>query len=312
MATSLTASTLKVVLSERFTINGTNHGGTNTTTITGIKNTFKRIVTVSPLRESELYDTHASNVDGSTFDSDLVKYARITNKDTANAVDLIIKNTANDEVGVNLAAGASYILQSHATALEANAGAVTITTGVAASQNLVVADGDAANGMTEGQYFQLIDASGTTKNYVLSDTADGGVATGTVLSSSSDLGDLNFSAVTAISAGVAVGYNKASANQYTVLAELKTAIEHANGHNGSIICTSLPGAAADGAQLFTMTNLVYGTVGNTVTTTDISNLTSADFSNGVDGIVTNKVAVSSINAIANVAPTDVEIFIASA
>ena len=81
-----------------------------------------------------------------------------------------------------------------------------------------MADGDAANGMTEGQYFQLIDASGTTKNYVLSDTADGGVATGTVLSSSSDLGDLNFSAVTAISAGVAVGYNKASANQYTVLA----------------------------------------------------------------------------------------------
>ena len=91
MATSLAAKTMKVTITEDITVNKTQQGGTNTIKIAGVTDIFKRIIPV-PNSEVSLYTTHASVVSGSQFDVDNVKYARITNKDSTNYVDLIIKN----------------------------------------------------------------------------------------------------------------------------------------------------------------------------------------------------------------------------
>jgi len=132
-----------------------------------------------------------------------------------------------------------------------------------ATSAISCSDGDAANGVTEGQFIRLIDASGSIKNYVLTDTADGGVATGTVITSASDIGD----ATAGDTAGcptenaVAFAINKGSDTQHATLTALKAAIEHANGHNGSIICGTIP-TQADGMQAFTISQLHSGSDGN--------------------------------------------------
>ena len=50
-----------------------------------------------------------------------------------------------------------------------------------ASTTVTVTDGDAADGMTNGQYMTLVSNEGTEKHYILSDTNAGGPATGTKL-----------------------------------------------------------------------------------------------------------------------------------
>ena len=132
-------------------------------------------------------------------------------------------------------------------------------------------DGDAANGLTEGQFIRLIDASGSIKNYVLSDTADSGVATGVVITADSDIGDATAGATAGCPTENAVAFsiNKSSATQHAALTQLKAAIEHANGHNGSIICGTIP-TEANGMQAFTISQLHSGSDGNTPLTESLS------------------------------------------
>ena len=85
---------------------------------------FKRIVAV-PTSEVTLYTNHASNVGGSTFDEDDVKYVRITNKDGTNFVDLIVANSEADEFCLRLKAGHSFVLWDQNDVLNADSGAVT-------------------------------------------------------------------------------------------------------------------------------------------------------------------------------------------
>ena len=189
--------------------------------------------------------------------------------------------------------------------------ALTVVDPVQGTANMTVADGDAANGMTEGQYLQLINRDGITKNFVISDTNAGGAATGTVLTSATDIGSNTFGTLTsAVTEGVAVGFNKSSATQNAMLVQLKAAIEHANGMNGRITCGTVP-VEANGNQILALTQGLYGLAGNTVTTTDIANLTAADFTTGVDGGVASKLDIRTITAIAHTDTVDVEVFVAS-
>ena len=126
---------------------------------------------------------------------------------------------------------------------------------------------------------------------------------------SSDIGSDSLGALTSLTEGVAVGRITAS-TQHDVLLELKSAIEGETGHNGSIIVGVVP-ATGGGTITTTLEQAVKGAAGNTTTTTSIANITSADFSSGVSGIVTGKVHIQSINAIAHSAPVDVEVFVAS-
>ena len=184
-------STLTVKISESIQLGGQNRNYTTTSTIDSVRSVWHTIIPVVSTAETLLYTTHASTITGNQFDKDLVEYVRITNRDNFYDCDLIIVNgedTTGDEVGIELKAGKSLVLWGHDTALDATtkgADVATTATSVVAATTLSVADGDAADGMTNGQYLQLISTDGTTKNYVLSDTSAGGVATGTILVSES-------------------------------------------------------------------------------------------------------------------------------
>jgi hypothetical protein len=112
MASTVTASTLEVVISETLSLGGTQYGGTKTLSIEGINEVFKRIVkcvnsqttTVATFNGNAFASANAIDVEDA-------KYIRVTNLDDTNPVELAIVGAAT-LYQVKLAAGESHILGS--------------------------------------------------------------------------------------------------------------------------------------------------------------------------------------------------------
>jgi hypothetical protein len=167
----------------------------------------------------------------------------------------------------------------------------------AATATITVADGDAASGMAEKEHITIVSTDDTSKRYVITNAAsDGSTATGTVLSDDDNTDTGSGTAGADEDGGIAVSINLSSATQNDYLVQLKAAIEHANGHNGKIIVSSVP-TEANGNQSITLTQAAttvnpglginitnYGRKGNTTITTDISQLTISSFTGGQDSV----------------------------
>ena len=109
MASTVTASTLTVSLTESINLNGQEMGATNTNTIASINEVSKRIVTaVIDTNGTEIYKG-AATVGAGQFISANVKYIRITNLDDTNYVTLHVEGNAH-YAQHKLEAGKSYIL----------------------------------------------------------------------------------------------------------------------------------------------------------------------------------------------------------
>ena len=115
MASTITASTLKVTIREDIKLNGVQQGGVNTLSIGSITNVVKRIVNIGTdeiglLGFGTAYNTELSKTYlAGQFDEDTVRYIRITNLDDTNHIALILKNENNDEFGVKVDKGCSFI-----------------------------------------------------------------------------------------------------------------------------------------------------------------------------------------------------------
>ena len=114
-------------------------------------------------------------------------------------------------------------------------------------------DGDVADvTIIEGQYIDITDNHGFKKRYVFT-TADGsGAATGTILASGTDIGSGDITTRLHLVGGVAVQVTDGD-EERDILEQLRTAINHANGHGGSIVATAVA-SEADGQQSTTLTN----------------------------------------------------------
>jgi|TARA_R100001594_G_scaffold115143_2_gene150023 hypothetical protein len=101
---------LTVTLTESVTLQGETKGSTNTLTIGSVESTLERIVTC-PASQTTTIATFNSNVYGSVQALDLedTKYIRITNLDSANAIELAVVGAAT-LYQVILHAGHSHIL----------------------------------------------------------------------------------------------------------------------------------------------------------------------------------------------------------
>jgi len=120
-------------------------------------------------------------------------------------------------------------------------------------------DGDdaTASQFAEQNYFKITDGFGTEILYVITNTVGSGVATGTVMTTSSDCGAANLaSSITDLGKCVAVQLTLSGgseSSQADLLNELRAAIIHANGHNGTITCSAAL-TEANGAQTLKLTN----------------------------------------------------------
>ena len=107
MASTVTASTMTVTISESITSNGKNQGGTQTLSVPSIATVSRRIIDV-PASEVEILAMSTAVAAGTFIESDVL-YIRITNLDDTNHVTLIFKNESNDEFAIKLDKGQTFI-----------------------------------------------------------------------------------------------------------------------------------------------------------------------------------------------------------
>ena len=108
MASTISAATMTVTLTEAISLNGYDQGSKNTLSIANIANVSKRIVSVSTT-ESVIATFSAAVASAGHYVAADVRYIRFTNKDDTNFIILTFRNQDNDEVSLKLDAGQSFI-----------------------------------------------------------------------------------------------------------------------------------------------------------------------------------------------------------
>tara|TARA_R110001583_G_scaffold192871_1_gene360044 strand:+ start:387 stop:1226 length:840 start_codon:yes stop_codon:yes gene_type:complete len=122
-------------------------------------------------------------------------------------------------------------------------------------------NGDRATTAQEGQFLDITDNHGVLRRYVFIDGSSSTVATGTIIANDTDVGSTSTPAAILVG-GVAVDtgdHNNVS--QAMELTALKAAIEHANGHAGSITVATITGTGA-GVQSLALSNATTGEGGS--------------------------------------------------
>ena len=108
MASTLTADTLTVTLTEAISLNGYDQGAKNTVTIDNIAEVSKRILTITT-NEATIATMSGAVASSGHFNDSAVRYMRFTNLDDTNFLTLTFTNTDNDEVAIKLDAGNSFM-----------------------------------------------------------------------------------------------------------------------------------------------------------------------------------------------------------
>ena len=112
MASTVTAATLEVVISETLSLGGTEYGGTKTLSIGSINEVFKRIVKcVSSQTTTVATFSGDAFASANAIDVEDAKYIRVTNLDDTNPIEVAIVGDAT-LYQVRLSAGESHILGS--------------------------------------------------------------------------------------------------------------------------------------------------------------------------------------------------------
>ena len=139
-------ATLRVTHSEDITLNGQQFGGTNTFSITGINDVYKRIVTCPSGSDTTIaiFDSTEAIADGS-IDIQEAKYVRVTNLDDTNSVNLSIQlDSDEDDSGANesatclLAAGQSFVIGTPHESFHVNDDAATIITALTDIESILI------------------------------------------------------------------------------------------------------------------------------------------------------------------------------
>jgi len=134
-------------------------------------------------------------------------------------------------------------------------------TSVSKTNRITCVDGDldvAAALAHQGQFIDVTDNHGLKRRYVFIDGSNSSVATGTIIATGTDIGSdtpANLGLLELVG-GIALDVTDGM-QQRDYIAELRTGINHANGHNGSITAAAVA-AEADGPQSTTLTNPTAG------------------------------------------------------
>jgi hypothetical protein len=124
MASTITAKTLTVTVSESITLNGQAIDSENKKEISSVNEIDKRIVTVPFSAEKSLI-VFGTAVAAGTYIRANVKYIRITNKDDTNFIRIQVLKTGADEFNIRLDAGNSFLMCNAKESVHATGGVFT-------------------------------------------------------------------------------------------------------------------------------------------------------------------------------------------
>jgi hypothetical protein len=108
MATTITAATLTVTLTEAISLNGYDQGAKNVLAISSIGEVYKRIMTITT-NEATIATMSGAVASSGHFNDSAVRYMRFTNLDDTNFLTLTFTNDDDDEVAIKLDAGTSFL-----------------------------------------------------------------------------------------------------------------------------------------------------------------------------------------------------------
>jgi hypothetical protein len=108
MASTVTAATLSVSITESIIRNGSQQGGTITKSFASINEISKRIMTITT-NECTIATFSGAVASSGHFNDSFVRYMRFTNLDDTNFITLTFTNEDNDEVAIKVDAGNSFI-----------------------------------------------------------------------------------------------------------------------------------------------------------------------------------------------------------
>jgi hypothetical protein len=149
MASTITAGTLKVTLTEQIILNGRDQGSKNTLSISSIKDVFKRIITIAADDDATVlvFKSTTAIADGA-LDLQNVKYIRITNLDDTNSVGLSLQldsdednSAANESCTILLEAGRSFIMGTPDEGIHVNDDAAGILTALTDLESIIINPG---------------------------------------------------------------------------------------------------------------------------------------------------------------------------
>lgn len=140
MASTITASSLTVTISETINLNGQPINSENQITIASIGQVDKRIVSVPFASEVTLLNFGTAVAAGTVIRAN-VKYLRFTNKDATNFVRLRVSKTSGATFDVRIDAGQSFILDNAKLSVSASAGSFSAF----ADADSILAQADTAN-----------------------------------------------------------------------------------------------------------------------------------------------------------------------
>ena len=152
MASTITAGTLKVTLTEQIILNGRDQGSKNTLSISSIKDVFKRIITIAADDDATVlvFKSTTAIADGA-LDLQNVKYIRITNLDDTNSVGLSLQldsdednSAANESCTILLEAGRSFIMGTPDEGIHVNDDAAGILTALTDLESIIINPGSNA------------------------------------------------------------------------------------------------------------------------------------------------------------------------
>jgi len=121
MASTITAQSLTVTISEAINLNNQSINSENQLVIPSIGQIDKRIVSIPTASEVTILNFGTTVAAGTVVRAN-VKYIRITNKDSTNYVRIRVKKTGADTFDVKVDAGQSFIMSNAKESVSATAG----------------------------------------------------------------------------------------------------------------------------------------------------------------------------------------------
>ena len=138
MGTSITPATLTVTHTESISLNGSQQGGTNSFTISSIKDVYKRILTIDADDDATVLVVKSTTaISDGALDKDRIKYIRITNLDSSATVTVSLQldsgedNSAADIQSTHLLAPKqSFLMGTQDEAVHVKENTAAISTGL--------------------------------------------------------------------------------------------------------------------------------------------------------------------------------------
>ena len=153
MATTITAASMTVTITESIALNGSSQGASNSFSIASVNEVYKRIITCPANSETTLAHFHSSVADGTLAPLDIedVRFIRVTNLDDSTSVTLSLQSDSGEDdsaadtsASLLIESGKSFVMGSPNDGIGVSDANANLVTDLVDLESLVIFTGGSA------------------------------------------------------------------------------------------------------------------------------------------------------------------------